>query len=68
MKIYRAGAASVAVTDGTLSTETPLAFTVSPAALSKFVLGVESTTPAAGAPDDLTITAQDTYGERRHQS
>jgi uncharacterized membrane protein len=61
MKLYRAETAQVSATDGTISTTTPVAVTVSPAALSKFTLGAESTSPAAGAADDLTITAQDAY-------
>ena len=36
--------------------------TVSAAALSKLVLAAETATPAVGAADDLTISAQDTYG------
>jgi hypothetical protein len=62
MKLYRAGSASISVTDGTISAAAPVAATVATAAISKFVLGVESATPAVGAADDLTTTAQDTYG------
>ena len=62
MRIYRAGSSEVAVSDGTLSTESPLSITVFRARDAKFVLAAESTTPAVGAADDLTITAQDTYG------
>ena len=62
MRIYRAGTASVSVSDGTISTAAPLAVNVSAAALSKLVLAVETATPAVGAADDLTMSAQDTYG------
>jgi hypothetical protein len=62
MKIYRTGPAAISVTDGTISSATPIAVTVSNAALSKFILSVETNAPAVGAPDDLGITAQDTYG------
>ncbi len=62
LKIYKAGAANVAASEGSVITPTPLALTVSPGAASKYVLSAASTTPAAGASDNLTITAQDTYG------
>ena len=64
MKLYRAEATNVSASDGTISTATPLALTVAAAALSKFVLAAETTAPTAGAADDLTITAQDTYANR----
>ncbi len=62
MKIYASGEAGVEVSDGTISTEAPLEVTVSPLVASKFVLTATTTTPAAGAADNLTTTAQDTYG------
>ena len=62
LKIYNAGVANIAVTDGTLTTPTPLALTVTPLAATKFVIGAASITPAAGETDNLTITAADTYG------
>jgi hypothetical protein len=62
MKIYAAGEADLEVSDGTIATETPLEVTVSPLAASKFVLTATSTTPTAGDSDNLTTTAQDTYG------
>lgn len=62
LKIYKAGAANVTASEGTVTTPTPLALTVSPAAAFKFVLAAASATPVAGATDNLTITAQDTYG------
>lgn len=62
MKIYRAGAANIAATEGSITTTSPLAVTVTPGAASKYSLAAASTTPAAGAADNLTITALDTYG------
>jgi hypothetical protein len=62
MKIYAAGEANLEVSDGTISTTTPLEVTVSPLAASKFVLAATSTTPTVGEADSLTTTAQDTYG------
>jgi hypothetical protein len=62
MKIYAAGEAEIIAGDGTISTETPLEVTVSPLAASKFALAATTTTPTVGAADNLTITAQDTYG------
>jgi len=62
LKIYDADAANVTATEGSIITPAPLALTVSPAAASKFVLAATSATPAVAEADDLTITAQDTYG------
>ncbi len=62
MKLYKSGATSIEASDGTTSTATPLAVTVSPAAAAKFALTATSTTPTAGELDNLTITASDTYG------
>jgi hypothetical protein len=62
MKIYAAGEADIEVSDGSISTETPLEVMVSPLAASKFVLTATSTTPTVGEADSLTTTAQDTYG------
>lgn len=62
LRLYRAGAAEVVATEGTLTTPAPLALTVTPTTASKFALAAASATPAAGAGDNLTITAQDTYG------
>ena len=61
MKLYRAETASITVSDGSISTTTPLGVTVSTAAISKFALAAESSAPAVGAADNLSITAQDTY-------
>lgn len=62
LKIYRSGVANIVATEGSITTPVPMALTVSPAATSKFVVAAATTTPAAGAVDNLTITAQDTYG------
>jgi hypothetical protein len=62
MKIYRSGTAEVSASEGSISTPTPLLLTVSPGTATKFVLAAASSSPVAGAGDDLTITAQDTYG------
>ncbi len=62
MKIYKAGAATVSATATGVTTTTPLEATVSAAAAAKFVLTAATTTPAAGGPDNLTVTAQDEYG------
>jgi hypothetical protein len=62
LKIYKAGGANVAASEGSVTTPAPLALTVSQGAASKYVLSAASTTPAAGASDNLTITAQDAYG------
>jgi hypothetical protein len=63
MTLYKAESPSISVTDGTVTTATPLEVTVAPAAAAaKFVLTATTIAPAAGAADNLTITAQDTYG------
>lgn len=62
LKIFDVGAASVTATEGSITTPAPLSLTVSQATTSKFILAVDTATPAAGAPVDLTITAQDAYG------
>jgi hypothetical protein len=62
LKIYKAGAANVAASEASVTTPTPLALTVSPLAASKFALSAASATPGAGIADNLTIAAQDTYG------
>jgi hypothetical protein len=62
MRLYASGEPEVKVSDGSISTATPLKVTVSPLAASKFALTATTATPAAGAADNLTTTAQDTYG------
>jgi hypothetical protein len=62
LKIYKAGTANVVAGEGSITTPSPLALTVSPAAASKYTLSAASAAPVAGASDNLTITAQDAYG------
>ncbi len=62
MTLYKAESPSIAVTDGTVTTTAPLEVTVTSAAAAKFVLTATSTTPTVGETDNLTTTAQDTYG------
>ncbi len=50
MKLYRAGATEVTVSDGSIADETPLTVTVAPGAASKLGLSAASTTPTAGRP------------------
>jgi hypothetical protein len=62
MRLYRSGATSISVSDGSISSSPGLAVTVAPAATSKISLAVPTTTPTAGNPSNLTITVSDTYG------
>lgn len=62
MKIYRSGPAAIAADDGEIGTDEPLQLTVVSGAPTKYTLAAETTTPTAGAADDLTITAVDSYG------
>lgn len=62
MKLYKAGSATISVSDGSIESEVDLAVTVAPGAASKLTLGAASTTPTAGAADNLTTTAYDAYG------
>jgi hypothetical protein len=62
LKVYKAGSASVVASEGSVTTPTPLALTVGPVTASKFALAAASATPDAGTSDNLTITAQDAYG------
>ena len=60
MRLYKSGAASVNVTDGSL---TSAAVTVTPtAAATRLSLAASGTTPTAGTSVNLTITAQDNFG------
>lgn len=61
LRVYRVGAASITASEGSITTPTPLALTVSLGA-RRFVIAAATTTPAVGASNDLTITAQDAYG------
>ena len=60
MKLFKAGASSINATDGTINDPTPLEVTVTPLTTSKLVLSAAAT--VAGEADNLTTTAQDTYG------
>jgi hypothetical protein len=60
-RLYKSGSTSLKVSDGTL-TSANSTVTVAPATAAKFLLSAASTTPVAGAADNLTTTAQDTYG------
>jgi hypothetical protein len=62
MKLYKAEAATISVSDGTIESESGPTVTVAPLAMSKLVLSAATATPVAGAEDALTTTAQDTYG------
>jgi len=62
VKLYAAGSPSIVATEGTITTPSPPTITVAAAAASKFTLSAASATPSAGATDELTTTAQDTYG------
>jgi hypothetical protein len=62
MKLYKAETASVTVTDGTFSNGSGLSVTVSAASAANLLLAAASTTPVAGAADNLTITARDSFG------
>ena len=63
MKLYQAGPASIVVSDGTINNNAaPLSVTVGLASTASLSLSAATTTPTAGAADNLTITALDTYG------
>jgi hypothetical protein len=62
MRLYRSGATTIKVSDGSISSSPDPTVTVAAAALSKISLAATSTTPTAGASNNLTITASDTYG------
>jgi hypothetical protein len=62
LNLYRAAAANIVATEGAITTTSPPTITATPGAATKYALAVQSTTPTVGTGDDLTITAQDTYG------
>jgi len=62
VRLYQAGSANIVATEGSVTTPSPAAIAVAAAAASKFALAAASATPTAGAVDELTTTAQDTYG------
>ena len=59
MRLYKSGAATVKVSDGSLSST--LATSTSVAAAAQLQLEAVTTTPVSAAADNLTITAQDPY-------
>lgn len=61
MKLYKSGSANLTVSDGSISSAAT-AVTASPAPASQLSLAAASTTPVAGAADNLTVTALDPYG------
>lgn len=61
-RLYRAGIAAIVATEGSITTPDPPEIVVSSLDASKFVLSAAATSLEAGTADDLTITAQDTYG------
>ncbi len=62
MTLYKAETAKVTVSDGTINNGAGLSVTVSPSPAASLSLTAASTTPTAGAADNLTITAKDAYG------
>jgi hypothetical protein len=62
LRIYKGGSADISATEGSITTPTPFSLAVAPIAATKYVLAAASTTPIAAAANNLTITAQDTYG------
>jgi hypothetical protein len=61
LRLYRAAAASVKVTEGSISSAT-VTITATGATATSLKLAATTTTPAAGASDSLTTTALDAYG------
>ena len=66
MTLYKVGAASIVVSDGTINNGTGLAVTVGVGNAAGLSLSAASTTPAAGAGDNLTITAVDALRQHGH--
>ena len=64
MSLYKAETANIVVTQGSISNSSdPLQVIVSSTGTAtQFSLTAATTTPTAGAADNLTITAEDTYG------
>jgi hypothetical protein len=62
MTLYKVETANITVAEGGSYTSSPLAVTVSAAAINKLSLAAATTTPTAGQTDNLTITALDLYG------
>jgi len=62
VKLYGVETANIVATEGSVTTPSPAAISVSPAAAAKFSLAAASATPTVATVDELTTTAQDTYG------
>ncbi len=62
LKLYQASTANIVATEGSITTPNPPSIAVSATTAFKYVLTATTTTPVAGAADELTITTQDTYG------
>jgi hypothetical protein len=62
MKLYRAGPATISVSDGSIESEVDPTVTVAPLAMKTLLLEAEKATPTVGEEDALTVTAKDTYG------
>jgi hypothetical protein len=62
MKLYNAAPSSVAASESSITTTTPLVVTPAAGAATKYLLAGSTATPTAGVGSNLTITAQDTYG------
>jgi hypothetical protein len=60
-QIYKPGEAQITVSEGALTSPTPLTVKVMPTA-TKLVVTAEDTTPTVNVPDGLTIKAYDAYG------
>ncbi|HTT93233.1 MAG TPA: fibronectin type III domain-containing protein [Solirubrobacterales bacterium] len=61
MVLYKAAAANIKVTEGSISSAT-VSITASPAGATALKLAAATATPTAGAADALTVTALDAYG------
>ncbi|HEY2715988.1 MAG TPA: hypothetical protein VGI73_07195 [Solirubrobacterales bacterium] len=63
MTLYKAETAAIKVAEGsTVTTPNALSVTVAVGSTAKFTLSASTTTPGVGASFNLTVTAQDTYG------
>ncbi|MBS1846063.1 MAG: hypothetical protein JST53_16730 [Actinobacteria bacterium] len=61
LRLYKAAAANVKVTEGSISSAT-VTITATPGIAAALKLAAATTTPVAGATDNLTTTALDAYG------
>src|SRR4051794_11813141 len=61
MTLYKAETVPVVVSDGTINNGAGLSITVGAASATSLTLQAASTTPTAGAANNLTVTAKDTY-------